>query len=113
MSNADFHFSRTIPIALLIGLVSQFVYMIWSTAVYKTETNARLETIETWKSETIMSDFTTADAALLRYRVGENQQSIAAIEHKLDVLIADMASVKSALDIPNHSPVTMGPLHNL
>ena len=96
--DADFHFTRTIPIGLIITILIQLAAVIWFTA----KTDSRILALEEWKMETSQNRFTSKDGQLLTFQVEANSVHITRIYQKLDRIADDVTDIKIALGV--HSP---------
>ena len=103
MTQAEWHLDKKVPIGLIIGVVTQLVLLV----IFFVKMDNRIEAIENWKIETSANRFTSDDAVFLDYKISENQKQIVSMDEKLDTLVADMAAVKAALNIPGRANMTM------
>lgn len=100
-SNA-WHLDKKVPIGLMFAIFVQIIGLV----LFFSKMDNRITAIEEWKIETSANRFTAQDALLMEYKVSQNQNGIIQFDQKLDTLIADMASVKAALNIQDHASVS-------
>ena len=94
----DFHFSRTIPMTILLALLGNLVYGIWSTAIFKTEVEARIEYLEIWREEMRGDQFTVYRGIALEKRIKDNEDEILSLDEKMDLVLSKLTRIEFQLE---------------
>jgi len=89
-NQSQWHLSKSIPVAIIVGLIIQTVSMAWWMSSWKTETEQRLSYIEEEQEELKQTRDkiveTNANIVILSHDMEKLEEQLEGIDEKLDIL---------------------------
>lgn len=90
----EWHLSKNLTVGVIIAIIVQFSGLVWAAS----KLDSRVETIESWKTETAENRFTQGEADLWIFRVQQNEQNFNILDEKMDRAISKLDRIEAIIE---------------